>query len=118
MSESGNLHTNVDALSGLTEIKIGPTLDNGEEMPSGIDIGDNPALISLEGLGNLQGDVRGQIILQNNPLLTSLAGLEGITTVTGVDIVKNGLNNTRRAARANLRRSALIAAATSSIVIY
>ena len=65
-------------LEGLT------TLGKNEQGYS-IHVSDNAKLTSLAALGSLQGKLPGAILVMGNPALTSLHGLEGLTSVLGKD---------------------------------
>ncbi|MDD3004150.1 T9SS type A sorting domain-containing protein [Flavobacterium sp.] len=67
---TGNNITNLDGLSGITQI-------NGA-----VEIRNNPNLTSLLGLANLT-TAGSDFIIRNNAVLTSLAGLENLTSIQG-----------------------------------
>ena len=75
---SGEDIFNLDELSILTSI-------NGNLSIGSLEYGGNPSLASLSGLNNLL-NIGGTLLIFDNNLLTSLMGLNGLTTVEGLSI--------------------------------
>ena len=75
------LLTNLSGLEGITGIGSSGKCDEGLCMY----IDDHPLLTSIEGLSGLTGAIPGGIKIQNNDILLTLKGLEGLTSITGFD---------------------------------
>lgn len=99
-------------LSGLESLTTVGELRIGVAPPLSFDDAGNPSLVSLHGLENLKGV--GAVRIEDNPALTDLQALSGLTFVTGdVDIIGNaalasleGLHNLTRAGEMELSNNA------------
>lgn len=100
------LLVNLDSFEALTSVGVNTDFGN-----QSISISGNTSLVTIRGLRNVQGDLKGGLDISGNTVLQTLQGLEGITDVG------NGLYVGNNAALTNIDGLSKIRSASYGVTI-